>query len=247
MRSLADKKHHASRNPAKKRLLAITASGIAIALALAGVLALTSQKANGESTPITGGAEAQALLAGVDQRGSEVGSTNSKVVLVEYGDLRCPACRVWAKDGYSPIMDRLVRAGTARFRFANNPVVPTLNPQSILAARANVAAAKQDKGFLFTDLFYRNQGTEANEYVNDSFLTRVATAAGLNVKKFRQDLTSDETAATVMREQRLARKLGLLSTPRFVIESPSGPVVLDAGAGPEEVIAATEAVANAVR
>ena len=236
----------ANANAGRRRLLAITGVATLAAVAAATALILISQAENGsskasEGAVARGGAEAKAMLSGLDQRGSEVGDPKAKVVLVEYGDLRCPVCRLWAERAYPQIIEQVVRPGVARFRFTNNAI---LGPESELAARANVAAARQNKGMLFADVFYRNQQNELQPYVNMPFLESVARASGLEMEAFTSSMRSPVTAARVAEQRDSATEIGIIETPRFVIEGPAGAQVLSNRATPEQVIEATKAAAR---
>lgn len=222
-------------------MLIFTAGTALLAIVAVAVLIISSQRENSTEGQVVGAAQAKRELLGLPQQGSTVGSKKAKITLVEYGDLRCPACKLWFEQGYEPIIDRLVRPGLARFTFHDNAI---LGEESVLASRASVAAARQDKGQLFVDLFYRNQKNEAVPYVDEQFLTSLARAAGLDLARFKRDVASPQSALEVARLRREAERRGINSTPRFAIEIDGEQRVLPTGAGPEEVVATVEALAR---
>jgi protein-disulfide isomerase len=74
----------------------------------------------------------------------------------------------------------------------------------------------------FVDLFYRNQGRENSGYVTDSFLSRLATAAGLPAKLIVDGSTSTAFEKPVLDAEAEARAAGLTSTPSFLIGPKAG-------------------------
>jgi protein-disulfide isomerase len=111
-----------------------------------------------------------------------------------------------------------VRSGRARLTFRNYPII---GEESEVAAAAALAAAEQDRGWHFVELFYRNQGFENTGYVTAEFLTAVAREAGVpDIGRWDAERRSRRLGARVTWETKQAEKLDLTGTPSFAIQGP---------------------------
>ncbi len=158
-------------------------------------------------------------LRGIPQRGLVLGDSGAAVTLVEYGDLQCPACKVYAEEIVPETIESKVRSGEARLEFRNYTII---GEESIPAGAAAIAAGKQGRGWNFVELFYRNQGFERSGYVTDSFLTSIAEARRRPGHRDNGTATAkaERVLAEVSRTTAEAKRLGLDGTPSFAIEGP---------------------------
>jgi protein-disulfide isomerase len=152
-------------------------------LALVALAACAAGPALAGSTaaPVKGIAQVDRLFAGIPQHGNVLGNPQAKVTLFEFGDLRCPSCRNYETDYFPQFVRTWVRTGKVKVSFQ---LWPILGPDSVVAARAGLAAQKQNRFWQFAELFYLNQGSESVHYVNAAFLDRIAGAAKLNAAQF---------------------------------------------------------------
>ena len=105
-----------------------------------------------------------------------------------------------------------------------------LGPESQLAAEASECAADQDAFWVYHDqLFEAQEGKNLGSYSKDN-LKRYAAELGLEIESFNACLDSGNYSQTVQEESRMAARLGIRSTPSFLI---NGQPVL--GAQPFEV------------
>jgi protein-disulfide isomerase len=211
----------------RKRLLAL-GSVLGVAAIAVAVLILLSQptaKPNASSgAAVAGAADARAMLRGIPQNGTSLGDPKAPVVLTEFADLQCPYCRDYTLNVLGQIIDRYVRTGRLRLELRLRHFI---GPDSDVAARAAQAAATRDRMWDFVDLFYRNQGSENSGHVTDSFLSRLATAAGLPPKLVLDGSKAAALEKPVLAAEAQARTAGLTSTPSFLIgpEGGSGKVL----------------------
>lgn len=139
--------------------------------------------------------------------------------MIEFGDLQCPVCKSYAEEEIPGLIDSKVRSGEARIEFRNFTII---DEDSVPAAAAAVAAARQGHGWDFVDLFYRNQGIEGSGYATDEFLTEIARGAGVpDIARWNADRKSRDVLAEVSADTAEAERLGLTGTPSFAIEGPS--------------------------
>ena len=102
-------------------------------------------------------AETEALLRGIPQDGIALGSPNAPVTLVEYADLQCPYCAIWAREAFPAIVDEYVRPGHVRLVFRG---LAFIGPESDTALRTALAAGAQGRLWNVVHLLYGNQGAE---------------------------------------------------------------------------------------
>jgi protein-disulfide isomerase len=193
--------------------------GVVVAAAVVvGALALASGGDNGpqglgDGSSLKGQAEVNRLFAGIPQRGIAVGDPDAPVTLVEFVDLQCPFCAQFARNELPQLVRRYVRTGKARIELR---VLTFLGEDSLRAGQVAAAAAEQDLGWQFADLFFANQGQENTGYATDEFLREVASGVdGLEVDKALNDAQGPVAAAQLRRAAAAAETLGVSSTPTF--------------------------------
>lgn len=143
------------------------------------------------------------------------GSQEQKVVLIEYGDFQCPGCASMfptiqvIKNQYR---DKLT------FIFREYPLT-NIHPNAFAAATAAEAAGLQGKYYEMHDKLYQNQQAWANVAVNQrtGVFEGYASELGLDMDKFRTDLSSSAISEKINRDRSIGKKLNVNSTPSFVL------------------------------
>lgn len=204
----------------RERLIKFGSAAIFLAVVAVAILIVVSEtQTEGGDTELEGIEQVQSDLSGIPQRGLVLGDPGAAVTLVEYGDLQCPACKVYAEEIVPETIESKVRSGEAKLEFRNYTII---GEESTPAGAAAIAAGKQGRGWDFVELFYRNQGFERSGYVTDSFLTSIAKAAGVaDIERWNRDRESQRVLAEVSRTSAEAKRLGLDGTPSFAIEGPA--------------------------
>lgn len=145
-----------------------------------------------------------------------IGNKDAKVVFVEYADYECPGC-----DEMAQPVEQLVAKYSAQvaFVFRNFPLT-TIHPNALAAATAAEAAGLQGKYFGMHDLLYQNQTNWAQAGIDQrqSIFEGYANQLGLDMNKFKQDLSSQQISDKINRD----RSTGLStykvdSTPSWVL------------------------------
>ena len=141
------------------------------------------------------------------------GENKAGVVLIEYGDYQCPACKA-----YYPVVKQVVEKHKAniKFQFKNLPLVQ-IHKHAFEGARAAEAAAKQGKFWEMHDLLYENQDTWTAPTDPVSVLESFAGRLGLNVAQFKTDYASSAVNDVINADYQEATKIGANSTPTFVL------------------------------
>jgi protein-disulfide isomerase len=215
----------------RQRLWLLGASAVVLAAIVIAAIAIGG--AGGDTAGTTtgkpaGGAAVGGLFGGIAQRGVELGDPRAPVTVTEFADLQCPFCGESARDELPGIVGRYVRPGRVKLVF--RPLA-FLGPDSLRGARVAAAAALQNRLWQMVDLVYRNQGEENAGWLNDAYLRRVATAAGVDARRAFAERGSVAANALLEDARRAAKAAGVTSTPTYVIARGGREVKRVTGAG----------------
>lgn len=145
--------------------------------------------------------------------GNFLGPNDAKVVVVEFGDYQCPACR-----SYHPVLknDILPRFdGKIKFVFLNFPLPVHKNAQA--AAQAAEAAALQGKFWQMHDLLYEKQDEWANQKDPIKKFEDYARQIGLDLGRYQQDYASQKVADIINNQAALGDAFNIQGTPAFFV------------------------------
>jgi protein-disulfide isomerase len=195
-------------------------AAIGAAVLAAAALILASLLGAGDtSTMRTPSRPAESLaFAGIPQSGMTLGSKDAPVTLVEYADLQCPYCALWAADVLPTIVREYVRPGHVRLVFHG---LAFLGPDSDTALRASFAAAEQDRLWLFVHALYARQGPENGGWVNGA-LPAAATHAGVDFDRVLDESSSPSVERHLLAAGRAAERAGVRGTPSFELGRTGG-------------------------
>jgi protein-disulfide isomerase len=157
------------------------------------------------------------------------GVTDSKAVLIEYGDFQCPSCgkaHPQVKAVTEEYKDKMT------FIFRNFPLT-SIHPNAKAAAAAVEAAGLQGKYWEMHNLVFESQsdwnaltGTERT----DAF-ANYAVSLGLDKTKFVSDMAGSAINSKIVFDQAIGKKLNVNATPTFYFngtkldEATSGAIV----------------------
>lgn len=150
----------------------------------------------------------QQLIPPVKHDDHRMGSKDSPITLVEYGDYECPSCRrayPIVKYVQNQLGDQL------QFIFRNFPLKNT-HPHALHAAEVAEAAAEQGRFWEMHDMLYEHQ-----DALEDEDLLRYADEIGLDVERVERALEDQEFADRVREDFRSGVKSGVNGTPTFFI------------------------------
>jgi protein-disulfide isomerase len=212
---------------ADRRRARLMRLGLIVALAvIVVVLAIVlSGGSNSSSQSNSGGSDTAAttaLFKGVPQQGVTLGKASAPATLIEFADLQCPFCAEYSNNGLATVVKDYVRTGKLRYQLH---IRSFLGPDSVKAAGAAAAAAKENRLYQFSDLFYRRQQQENTGYVTPSFLRGVASGAGVDQSKALAGAANPSGQPQVAAAEKLADQLGSNSTPAFYLRLKGGRLV----------------------
>lgn len=140
-----------------------------------------------------------------DPNAPVLGNPEGDVTLVEFFDYNCPYCRRASEDVEALIAeDPDLRVVMREW--------PILGEDSVEAARASLAAAKQDGYEAFHFALMSGEGR-----VDDAAIEAAAEEAGLDLERLRADMEAPEVDDHIAASMELAEALGVTGTPAFVV------------------------------
>jgi protein-disulfide isomerase len=192
--------------------LAALVAGVLIAASLVGSRSEAAPEAATAPAALAG---EPALLRGVPQDGTALGSPDAPVTLVEYADLQCPYCAQWARNAFPELVRDYVRTGRVRMVFRG---LAFLGPDSDTALRAALAAGEQRRLWDVLHLLFANQGPENGGWVSEDLLTRIGAAVpGLDGSRMRERRWSPPVERELASASAAARRDGIAGTPAFLV------------------------------
>jgi protein-disulfide isomerase len=169
-----------------------------------------------------------------------LGEVDAPVVMINYSEYQCPFCGKFARDTKPELVERYVEEGILRIEWRD---FPYLGPESITSAKAGFAAGQQDSFWEFHDAMFADQQPPNSGRLTEDYLLDKAEQLGLDVERFRADMSSKEAAATVRQDFDEGQEIGVTGTPAFIVNG--RPIM---GAQPTEVfVDAVEQAAEAAR
>jgi protein-disulfide isomerase len=229
-RRLAEEQARQERQRRQRRLRNLGGILLGAIIVIAVAVAISSSGGSG-STGLQKGTKGRqtattvrALLAGIPQSGATLGNPGAPVTMIYYGDLECPICRDFTLSGGFPqLVSGPVRSGKVKVEYRAFQTA-TQSPTTFQTQQvAALAAGKQGKFWDFAELFYREQGAEGSNYVNESYLDGLAQQVpGLNFSQWRSARNDPALVAQVQKDMQEGTAAGVSGTPTLIFQGPSG-------------------------
>ena len=154
------------------------------------------------------------------------GDESAPVKIIEFADLECSACkRAHAK--MKTLLERF--KDDIYFEYRHFPL--PMNRYSKNFSKASICAGEQDKYFEFLDMTYANQG-KLGKFKPQEFAEKLT----LDIKKFNACFAGQRSQAILDADMTEARRLGIQSTPTFII---NGQLIIGAPSEPTSYFIAT--------
>jgi protein-disulfide isomerase len=140
------------------------------------------------------------------------GSANAKVKIEEFGDYQCPSCAALA-----PALNQAEQKyqGKVYLIFRQYPIAS--HPHGQEAARVAEAAGLEGRFWEMHDLLYGSQLIWTRRADTRELFEQFAKSIGLDVERFKIDMTSEQVKARIIADQQRAASLGVNRTPAIFI------------------------------
>ncbi len=149
----------------------------------------------------------------VAQPGAEpphsIGPAEAPVTLEEFGDFQCPPCGL-----LHPVLKEMEKEFGSQLRviFRHFPLAQT-HAHAISAARAAEAAGMQGKFWQMHDMIFETQSTWEKAFDARPTFEGYAVKLGLDMEKFRRDVTGGAVDQRIALDGRRAKAMGVTGTP----------------------------------
>lgn len=143
------------------------------------------------------------LLA--DPASPVAGNPMGDVTIIEFFDYKCPYCK-----RVTPALTELLEADKGiRIVFKEFPI---LGQSSVTAARAALAAGKQDRYLDFHTALMAHRGD-----FDEAAISTIADSLGLDLERLKADMKAPDIDAQLRANHDLAMALAIRSTPTFIV------------------------------
>jgi protein-disulfide isomerase len=204
---------------------------LAVVIVVVVVLVVVSSSGSGGGKTVAAGSSTatkttktvDALLKGIPQDGTTLGSPKARVTVTEFGDLVCPICQSFALGAENQLIANDVRSGKVKlvFRGLETASQTANNSMYVATQTAMRAAGQQKKAWNYIETFYHEQQSEDTSYVTNPFLQNLAKqVTGLNFSTWDSDRGSNSLANLVNQDEAAAASQNFDSTPTLVVQGP---------------------------
>ena len=217
-------------------LLTIGAVGL-----LAALVSISVGENREEDLVITGTGEVQELIAGIPQLGERLGDSDAPITLTLFTDVQAPLAADFQRDVMDPFIEEEVRTGNAQVILKNF----SLGAKEVTLGGIGVeAAAAQDHGWQYAEMFMRNQAEAPSQGVDQDFLDEVAgNTPRLEVTEWEEAFDDPASEEAASEDADLAVQLRLRGDGVAVnVQGPNGSELLQDSPTREEIDAAIERV-----
>jgi len=150
----------------------------------------------------------------------ETGPKDAPITLVEFSDFQCPYCAL-----ATPQLKAVLEAYPKQVKLIFKEFPLEIHSRAAFAALAAVAAQRQGKFWPMHDALFASR--------TDLYRPRIlalASALGLDMRRFESDLNSMEVRKAVQRDLEDGMNIGVMSTPTLFIDGRhyNGPITLQA-------------------
>ncbi len=145
----------------------------------------------------------------------ELGPAAAPVVVEEFADFQCPACK-FAAEGVVRRLQAEATAPESKFRLVFRSF-PFIGAESQRMAEASVCAAGQDKFVPYYEKLFAEQRGENSGYMTRDRLVGYAQELGLNTQGFSACLDQGQAKGSVAADRQRGTDYGVRGTPTFVV------------------------------
>ncbi len=141
------------------------------------------------------------------------GAVQAKVVIKEYSDFQCPACRA-----YFSLVEQLLQEfpDSVALEYHHFPL-RSIHKYANLAAQASEAAGLQDAFWPMHKLLFEHQTDWVNASDPKEVIFGYAESLSLDIPKFKNDLENDIVLDRIDEDYKKGIELGIRGTPTFFI------------------------------
>ncbi|KKR07814.1 MAG: protein-disulfide isomerase [Parcubacteria group bacterium GW2011_GWC1_39_29] len=144
-----------------------------------------------------------------------LGNKDAKVSIIEYSDFQCPACAA-----YTSLLNKIIQdyGDNVVFVYRYFPLT-SIHKTATISSMAAEAAGRQGKFWEMGNKLFENQSIWADSSKAQEIFTSYAQDLGLNINKFKSDLSSGEIKDKINTAYNKAQTMNLSYTPSIFINN----------------------------
>jgi predicted DsbA family dithiol-disulfide isomerase len=146
------------------------------------------------------------LPVSVDLNAPALGPPDAVITIVEFSDFQCPFCR-----NTQPVISQILQHYKSDVRLIFKHLPLEIHSQAFVSAQAAFCAGEQGDFWKYHDALFLSEDLSAET------LNKLAMKFQLDPNKFADCLKSESSRAAVQKNLDEAKRLGIDSTPTFVI------------------------------
>jgi protein-disulfide isomerase len=139
-----------------------------------------------------------------------LGRADAPLALIEFADYQCPYCARFHANVLPRLKSEYIDTGKLRLLFKDLPL--SMHREALPAARAARCAGAQGKFWPMNEALFANQAR-----LGPALYARLAEGLGLDVEAFKACVGNFLTQQLVQRDADDAHRIGINSTPTFVL------------------------------
>lgn len=174
----------------------------------------------GENQTPAASAEPVVLTNYVATNQPTLGKADAKVKIVEFGDYKCPDCKIWTETVLPELKTKYVDTNEASFQFADYPF---LADDSMLLALGGQALYEQNPDYFwaYNKAVYANQDTNKvrDNWVTEKYIVDLVkqTVPDADIEKFAADLKNKTYQAAVTADVKAGDDSKITGTPSIFV------------------------------
>lgn len=197
----------------------MTATAVVLAVLVVSLLGYILASPRGSNQAAPQQAEKESPLAKLARRAPgdplALGNPTAPVVMLNYGDFRCPFCAKFSRDIEPELVKRYVDEGVLRLEWRDFPI---FGEESLEAAKAGRAAAAQGKFWQYLGAIYQEAPPRGHPSLPHDKLVDYAQQVGItDIPKFEADMNDPTTVAAIQADESEGSEVGVSSTPTFLV------------------------------
>jgi protein-disulfide isomerase len=148
-----------------------------------------------------------------------MGNKDARVTIVEFGDYKCPSCKVWGEQILPDLAAEYIDTGHANFSYVN---VLLYGDESMLGALSGEAVLKQSPELFWKyhkALLEAQPSTDHNSLwlTYDKVMEVAGAIDGIDLAQLELAITSPDVATLIDRDQEIVNNSNVSQTPTIII------------------------------
>ncbi|MCB0858524.1 MAG: thioredoxin domain-containing protein [Solirubrobacterales bacterium] len=231
------------RRPGQFRTLIILA--VAVGALLIGLIGMSTREASNEYEDVQGVQEMRQAIGGERQLDDRLGSDDAPVQMQVFLDAQSETYRDQFFDAILPLIDGPVRSGDLKLLYRNRSLTRNATQLSFYGIEA---AMKQNYGWQYAFLMFRNQELAKQVGLDEEFLTNLAESIEyLDLPQWKEDFEAglepgSSMNADLQAQDQIAIDLEIRGEPAIVVNGPGGTEIVQDAPDLAQIEAAIDAV-----